>query len=120
MQICECLVLIGGDQRNSVGKQDVTPAEIVVLQRIHGIDAVRDIYVRRSEKRRTHDEERDRLGMIYGDQVVAEVFGNYGKLPITLKEAKVMPDMIVEEPKRGEQVPDQPLADEPEEMSEGS
>lgn len=111
MQVCECLVLIGGDQRNSVQKESVTPAEIVLLQQIHGIDAIRDICVMKSDKR-THDEERNRLGGLYGDMVVSNTFGAYGKLPSTLKEAKVMPDMIVDSPVRGETVPDAPLEEE--------
>lgn len=116
MQVCECLVLIGGDQRNSVHKSAVTPAELVILQRIHGLDAVRDIFVRRMD-RRTHDEERDRLGAFYGDEVVSQVFGSYGKLPSTVKEAKIMPDMIVDAPVRGAEVPDIPLGESDEESA---
>lgn len=111
MQVCECVVLIGGDQRNSVQKESVTPAEIVLLQRIHGIDAVRDICVLKTDKR-TQEFERDRLGSLYGDEMIGGVFGAYGKVPTTLKEAKVMPDMIVDSPVRGEEVPDAPLAEE--------
>ena len=37
---CSCTVAIGGDIRSVVAKSMVTPAEIMLLQSIHGGDAV--------------------------------------------------------------------------------
>ena len=88
MEICTCLVSIGGDPRHVVPKHSTTPAEIVLLQRLHGNDAVTEIVVTEKENR-SHEDERDRLGARYGDDKIMETFGQYGDLPTTLKEARV-------------------------------
>jgi len=88
MEICNCLVSIGGDPRHVVPKHSTTPAEIVLLQRLHGNDAVTEIVVTQKDKR-SHEDERDRLGARYGDDKIMETFGQYGDLPTTLKEARV-------------------------------
>jgi hypothetical protein len=43
MQLINCLVALGGDERNTVPKRAITVAEAAVLQRIHGHDAIKDI-----------------------------------------------------------------------------
>ena len=88
MEICTCLVSIGGDPRHVVPKHSTTPAEIVLLQRLHGNDAVTEIAVTQKDKR-SHEDERDRLGARYGDDKIIDTFGQYGDLPSTLKEARV-------------------------------
>jgi hypothetical protein len=94
MQVCECLVLIGGDIGNSVTKQDVTAAEIAVLRAIHGNDAVRSIVIK-DQIKVDHDNERERLALIYKDEIVMNLFGKFGDLPETLEAARVESDMIV-------------------------
>lgn len=94
MQVCECLVLIGGDIGNSVTKQEVTAAEIAVLRAIHGNDAVRSIVIK-DQIKVDHDKERERLALIYKDEIVIGLFGKFGDLPVTLEAARVESDMIV-------------------------
>lgn len=65
MQICSCTVRIGGSPVHTVQKDDVTPAEILVLQQIHGTDAVIEIKPLRMDKR-SHPAEWDRLCERYG------------------------------------------------------
>lgn len=88
MDICNCLVAIGGDPRHVIAKHGATPAEIVLLQRLHGDDAITEILVTDKEKR-SHDDERDRLGARYGDDKIVDAFGQYGDLPTSLKSARI-------------------------------
>jgi hypothetical protein len=64
MQIANILLNLGGDQGNQVQKYGVTPAEVHVLQVIHGGDAVIDIDIVGDEKR-SSKQERDRLSDLY-------------------------------------------------------
>lgn len=98
MQICSATVRLSGSMNNTVHKSDLTPAEIVVLQTLHGTDAVIDVIHERDE-RRSHTEEYDRLTATYsrnsnistpdGDpgDIVARLFpGAVRKLPVNLIE----------------------------------
>jgi len=91
---CSCTVAIGGDIRSVVPKTLVTPAEIMLLQSIHGDDAVTNIRVDGSFDV-TSDVERDRLGSFYGDQKVVNLFNQYGDLPNTLEAARI-PDVLLD------------------------
>jgi hypothetical protein len=93
MQICTALVLIGGDIGNSVGVNFVTAPEIAVLQAKHGRDAIRNITIK-EDKKVDHDEERERLALKYGAETVFSLFGQFGNLPETLKEARIHDDFI--------------------------
>lgn len=87
MKLYECKVRLGGSVADEVRKSAVTAAEISVLQHIHGEDAV--LEVRETAEKafnldpnhpryslpRTEDDELDRLGAVYGEQVVQKVFG---------------------------------------------
>lgn len=97
MQIVDCNVRIGGSVLHVVPKQDVTPAEIIVLQQIHGTDAVQDVRPKRMDKR-SHTEEFDRLRRTYGRNGLQSVDGEPSvlldrlfpgaikRLPVTLKD----------------------------------
>lgn len=93
MQICDCLVLLGGDIGNSVQKTSVSAAEIAVLRSVHGNDAVREIVIKDNVKV-NHDQERERLILAYKEEVVIGMFGKFGDLPETLEAARVEADMI--------------------------
>lgn len=45
MQIANALVALGGDRRNTVPKSNITVAEVMVLQAIHGEDSVHEIEI---------------------------------------------------------------------------
>lgn len=99
MQLANINLRLGGSPMHVVHKQGVTPAEILVLQRIHGSDAVVDVRPTKIDKNRRHAEEFDRLAALYDrgagvdtpdtDQksILKELFpGAMKKLPLTLKE----------------------------------
>ena len=83
MDLLSCSVAINGDIRAVITKPQVTIPEIVLLQAMHGADAVTNIKVI-GEVETTSEQERDRLGNFYKDAKVMEVFGQYGDLPKTL------------------------------------
>lgn len=81
-------VAIGGNLQNVLNKTHLTIPEIVMLRNIHGQAAVFNIKVVGTY---SHDEEaeRDRLGRLYDDQKVQDVFGQYGNLPKSFEEARI-------------------------------
>jgi|TARA_R110002124_G_C8804797_1_gene502699 hypothetical protein len=91
--VCKCTVAIGGDVRAVVSKPFVTIAEIVLLQTIHGGDAVNNIRVWNQIDSST-EIERDRLGVLYKDAKVIEIFQQFGELPKTLSEARISPELL--------------------------
>ncbi len=95
MNIYDATIRLKGDTAHEVNKTGLTAAEIMVLRRIHGLDAVvrivpTDAYLSRAPH--THREERDRLRKLYCDReetamLVNELFGpDHIPLPITLDE----------------------------------
>ena len=89
-----CNVAIGGDSRAVVNKPYCTVAEVLLLQSIHGQDAVTNIRVYDSME--TDDtQERDRLGNFYGDDKVIALFNQFGELPKVLGDARI-PDEILD------------------------
>lgn len=86
MQRVNCTVRLSGDVNNTVQKQRVSPAEIVILNKIHGEGSVVDI--QRTEMDKTaHAEERQRLATIYGAKIVDDLFpGAFAKLPVSLSD----------------------------------
>ena len=81
-------VAIDGNIGNVINKEYLSIPEIVMLRNIHGETSVFNIIVDGSYD---HDDkvERDRLGNLYGDQKVVDVFGAYGALPQTFEDARI-------------------------------
>ena len=100
MQLCTIELCLGGSPINTVVKSGVTPAEILVLQYIHGSDAVRNVRPGKTDRNRRHASEYDRLAGVYdrasafgsspgeeGTSIMSKLFpGIVRKLPTTLKE----------------------------------
>ena len=99
MQLCTATVRLGGLITNTVHLAETTPAEILVLQAIHGRDAVTDI-IPFSVSRRTQNGEWLRLTKKYDEAQVVEDMGQnpesrlsqlfpgaVKRLPVTLAEA---------------------------------
>ncbi len=91
MNFYNCTVRLGGDTAHEVNKAGLTAPEIMVLRRIHGLDAVVRIAPALTiQKARSNREERDHLRHIYcsteGCQdYVNELFGpDHIPLPTTL------------------------------------
>lgn len=89
MQRVNCELRLSGDVLNTVEKKGVSPAEIVILNDLHGEGAV--INIKPTEMDKTpHGVERERLCGIYGTHVVDRIFpGQFNKLPVTLKDIEV-------------------------------
>ena len=81
-------IAIDGNIGNVVNKEFLTIPELVMLRNIHGETSVFNIIVDGSFD---HDDkaERDRLGNLYGDHKVVEVFGAYGALPQSFEDARI-------------------------------
>ena len=132
MELANCFVALGGDEGTLVQKYGVTPAEVAVLEHIHGSGAVTEIQVFGAEVRRSRDE-RERLCQIYGvnneGQITAravdalfpgvasrlfETFDELGMDPAAFAEP-----IVVAAPKKGrkkaEAAPAEQAAPEPEE-----
>lgn len=104
MKLFDCKVRLAGDVANEVLKRGISDAEITLLRAIHGNDAVVDVVdtkldalrhevvrdvnvslldaernkpipVVDGEVERTSAQERERLAFLYGERIVADVFG---------------------------------------------
>ena len=93
IEYCSCTVAIGGDVRAIVPKPLVSVPEILMLQSIHGEDAVTNIKVIETQDV-TSEQERDRLGNLYGDGKVVSIFSQFGDLPETLQAARISDEML--------------------------
>lgn len=65
MQTANVLLALGGKRGETVPKYAVTPAELLVLQHLHGADAVYDIEVQTATVERTARQEIERLRAFY-------------------------------------------------------
>lgn len=86
MQRVNCTLRLSGDVLNTVEKTNISPAEIVILNDLHGEGAVINIKPTQMDKV-PHRQERERLAGIYGHHVVDRIFpGEFNKLPSTLAD----------------------------------
>lgn len=92
MQTATALVRHKGSLTSIVKKRGLTPAEVVILQRIHAPDAVVDVVLEPTDHDRDAAEEFDRLHTVYGSskggaEVITAAFpGSNPRLPLTFKE----------------------------------
>lgn len=100
MQLYDATLRLGGNLNNTIVKTDLTAPEILVLQSIHGGDAVVEIEERNMDKR-SHEFERARLDGLYGQKNVIRLFGApfaNAKLPVKLNDFRgVVPSANAEE-----------------------
>lgn len=77
MQIFNCLVWLEGNgiRTGQVPKVGVSAAEVIVLRKLHGLDAVVDI-VRVPDEDRAVEKERTHLERVYGRRKITEMFGD--------------------------------------------
>ncbi len=117
MQVCSVTVSLGGDIRNTVIREGVTPAEIAVLNHIHGEGAVHNINPTHMDKR-AHKEEKTRLTEKYKRHAkdIDGLFpGIAPKMPIKLRDIGIDMDAV----KGADPAPeDQEPEEEPEKTSE--
>ena len=85
MQLMKCHIAVGGDDLNVVVRDHdtaVTYPELLVIKALHGGENVREIEDA-GDVDRDPAEERERLSMIYGREIVRQVFpGDHSPLPV--------------------------------------
>lgn len=107
MKLYNVRVRLGGSINNEVTKTQVTPAEIAVLQRMHGDDAVQNV-VEVGSVNRSDSRERARLSQLYpkgpsadgntrldGPGFIASIFGVSG-VPLPVEYVAPAPEPEVE------------------------
>lgn len=96
MQLANCHVRLAGDMANEIFKARVTPAEVLVLRRLHGNDSVVKLQPLGSDKRQ-HGNELERLKTEYGPKIVSEAFpGAYPQLPVNYRDIGI--DILADTP----------------------
>ena len=93
--VYRCNVALDGDLGQVVVKEGVTVPELAVLRFIHLPTSITNICLMGKEKYDSK-EERDRLGKIYSDEKVLEIFGQFGELPMQVKELNIDPALMEE------------------------
>lgn len=73
MQILSAKIAPGGNETLVVVRNDLTPADIHILRKMHGYNAVRDIKVV-GQIKRSSAEERQRLMLTYKAEYITAVF----------------------------------------------
>ena len=86
--IYRCNVALNGDVRHVISKDGVTVPELSMLRTMHNPSSVTLITLTGKDKYDS-ESERDRLGKIYTDIKVQEIFGPYGDLPMDIKKLRV-------------------------------
>ena len=81
-------VALNGELGSQILKEGLTAPEIRLLIHVHGLGAVFNIAMSGKADLNSMDE-RERLNSAYSPEKVAEVFGNYGELPLDIKELKL-------------------------------
>jgi hypothetical protein len=89
MQRCTCTVRLSGDVGHTVALEGVSPAEVLVLRRIHGEDAVVDFAPDGNDRGKAGLDEVGRLKGKYGDHFDASFPGSAPKLPIDFEDIGV-------------------------------
>lgn len=82
---------------STITKDGVTPAEISMLMSIHGEVSVSRI-AESGVIEGNAQTERERLGKLFRDEKVHQLFGPYGGLPTEINEVKIPESMFLEKP----------------------
>jgi len=97
MQILNALVALSGDRNNMILKAGLTPAEILLLQQLHGADAVMQIEPV-GEVKREPFQEVERLRRLYPIQQkrVQEIWRDFpaGSFPVRIDMLSLNPALL--------------------------
>lgn len=75
MQTCSVILALGGDITKTIQVDSVTPAEALVLMRLHGRESVTRMAGTTDEKNVSHAQVIQGLAVTYGPLAVEDVFG---------------------------------------------
>jgi hypothetical protein len=93
--VYRCNVALGGDLGQVVVKNGVTIPELVILRYVHLPTSITNICLTGKEKYDS-ESERYRLGKTFSDEKVIEIFGQFGELPMDIKEVNIDPNLMEE------------------------
>lgn len=100
-QRCNALLAIGGDRGNQVPKLGVTPAEILVLQEIHGVDAVSDVEIVEEDSNLTRSAVLAHIRETYGssknlkgERIVEKEFTRTSVVPASLSDLEFPQELM--------------------------
>ena len=92
-------VALDGNIHHVVERVECSVAEIDFLRRTHGDTAVFNI-MESGSMNTDSDGERDRLGRMFTDFKVIEVYGPYGELPSKIDQLKIQDSLFKDPPKK--------------------
>lgn len=96
MQLLNALVALTGDRNNMVPKHGITPAEILLLQQLHGADSVLQIEPV-GDVERTPLAEIERLKMLYPQkQLIQDIWRDWpaDRFPVRLDQLTLNPALL--------------------------
>jgi len=93
MELANCVVMLSGNLANQVSKQGITPPELLVLQKIHGVESVVEISPT-SMDRRNRAGELERLKFIYKEKVVTPLFPHASMMPTDFRSMGLTAEMM--------------------------
>ena len=119
MEVASCTVNLAGNVYHQVVKGAITPAEALILNHIHGEGSVVDLK-RHTNDKRSHQAEMDRLGNLYKERKVRELFpGLNPSLPVTFADAGIEIENDIT-PSAGQRRKRKPKSDAPQHDGEGA
>lgn len=87
MKLYNCKVRLAGSIDNEVRKEGASAAEVILLRKVHGDDAVVNIVEAGQDNKLTHEGMRDQLRRDYGEKLVDKTFDPMLDLPVKLSAA---------------------------------
>ncbi len=88
-------VALGGELGSVIAKEGLTVPELAILRFVHLPTSITNICLMGKEEYDS-ESERYRLGKIYSDEKVIDIFGQFGELPMNVKELKIDPNLMEE------------------------
>ena len=88
-------VALGGELGSVIVKEGLTVPELAILRFVHLPTSITNICLMGKEEYDS-ESERYRLGKAYTDEKVIEIFGQFGELPMNIKELKIDPNLMEE------------------------
>lgn len=99
MDTFTCTVDLNGEHLMVLEKKGVSPAELILLRKSNGPHNVLNIFQDGTSKVNA-DEERTRLELAYGKDMIEGTFGPYGAIPMNIEDAKIPKEHFKEVPKK--------------------
>lgn len=106
MQMLTCNIALAGDLTQIVHRGEAEPVsfpELLILQNLHGKDAIRDV-AQVGEDERDSATERDRLIAVYGNAVHQVFPAEYQELPVADFRIRVLPNKQTDRPPESDRI----------------